>query len=234
MSSKKHAKRFYKVATIATLDHGFGVTLDGRNLRTPGKQLLILPNAHIAQLIADEWEAQDEYILPETMPVTRLMNVATERTADNRDALIAEVVKYAGTDLLCYHEDNLRVLAERQAKLWNPVLAWAEQTHGIMLKPVSGIVPTQQAAKSLSRTADFAAQQDNIKLTLLTHFTSTFGSAVLAIALIDGYLESDEALELSRLDELYQIELWGQDEEAAERSENILRETVALARILER
>ncbi len=233
MSSKKKAKRFYKEASVSTLDDGFGVKLDSRNLRTPGKQALIIPHLHIAQLIADEWNAQGEYILAETMAVTRLINVAIERTPDNRDGLISEVEKYAGTDLLCYREDNLRVLAERQTQLWDPVLAWAERAHGIILKPISGIVHMPQAQDSLSKAAEFAEQQNNIDLTLLAHFTASFGSAILAIALMEGYLTASKALELSRLDELYQIELWGQDEEAAERSDNISAEILALASILD-
>lgn len=233
MSSKKHAKRFYDTVSPVPQGEGYGVTLDKRNLRTPGKALLIVPRASWANLIATEWDAQDEFIRPETMPITRLINVALERTASNRDALIQEIRKYAGTDLLCYREDKLRVLAQRQEAQWTPVLDWAASTYGIKLQVQAGIIPASQSDKSLQKVQDYAALKTDIMLTLLAHLTASFGSAILAMAVMEGFVSPARGLELSRLDELYQIELWGQDEEAAERSDNIETEILALARLLE-
>lgn len=231
--SKKAAKRFYKTVNVTDVDGGYGVKLDSYALRTPGKKPLMLPSAHLAGLVAAEWDAQAEHIQPEIMPVTRLMNVAVERTPDMRDELVAEMRKYAGTDVLCYREDNLKVLTARQSERWDPVLNWVKTQHDVVLNVTSGIMAIGQPEDSLDKVAEFARQQDDIALTLLTHFTSVFSSAVLGITVLDGYKTAHQALALSRLDEHYQIELWGQDEEAQERADAIESETLALAKILE-
>lgn len=230
--SKMAAKRFYKTSHVERTDKGFIVKLDSYTLRTPGKKPLILPSEFLAQSVSAEWDAQGDMIKPETMPATRLLNVACERTPDNRDGLVAEVRKYAATDLLCYRETNLLILTERQTEHWDPVLDWVRDAHSVDLAVTQGVIAVTQSDASLDKAADYAALLDDIALTLLTHFTSVFGSAVLAMALLDGFLTADKALELSRLDELYQIELWGQDEEAEVRSKAIHTETLALAALL--
>jgi chaperone required for assembly of F1-ATPase len=96
------ASRFYKVVTVAPALGGYGVFLDGRALKTPGKLAFITRSEAHARLAAAEWEAQGEEINPQTMPITRLYNVAIERTPQQREAMVAEFKKYGGTDLLCY------------------------------------------------------------------------------------------------------------------------------------
>ena len=226
----RKAKRFYNDVTVCAVEGGYAVLLDGRQLKTPGKKTL-LTNQAIANFIAAEWDAQTEFILPETMPVTRLLNVAIERTPDNRDALVSEVRKYSGTDVLCYRSVD-RPLFDRQTRDWDPVLEWAKSTHGIALKSTTGIVAVTQDEASMDKVADYARQCCDVSLTLLTHFTAVFGSAVLAIAVMDTHLEAGKALSLSRLDELFQIERWGQDELANERSRDIEVETLALSKLI--
>ena len=205
--------------------------LDGRALKTPGKLALSAPHETIAQLIAAEWEAQEGEINPAAMPITRLLNVATERTPDNRDELITEARQYAGSDLLCYRAPQPKDLTARQAELWSPWLDWAGE-RGVELISVEGITATEQPAASLDAMADYAASLTDIALTLFVHFTAVFGSAVLAMAVMEGALTAGDALDLSRLDEQFQIEIWGEDEEAKLRTENITRDVLALAQIV--
>ncbi|MEN9856571.1 MAG: hypothetical protein RLZZ157_1697, partial [Pseudomonadota bacterium] len=70
-----HPRRFYKTVQVDETAHGFAILLDGRTPKTPAKNSLILPNAASARLVADEWEAQSESVIPATMPLTRLANV---------------------------------------------------------------------------------------------------------------------------------------------------------------
>ena len=226
----KKAKRFYDEVSVAEKSGGWIVKLDARELKTPGREALILSHSH-AILLAAEWDAQVDTIKPETMPVTRLLNVAAERTPINRDALIAEAAKYGGTDLLSYRSED-RPLFDRQTDAWDPVLAWAKTRHTIDLKTTVGIMAIDQDPKSLNQIADYAADLGNINLTLLLHFTAVLGSAVLAIAVIDRHLKCDAALDLSRLDEIFQIERWGQDEEAQERTDAMYAESQALAQLI--
>jgi len=202
LMAKKFAKRFYKQVSVAAAEGGWIVQLDGRTLKTPGKIILLVPTEKAAGLIALEWDAQTDYIRPELMPVTRLLNVAVEQTPDNRDALVAEARKYAGTDVLCYREGD-------------------------------ALIAIEQDEAALEAVADYARSLDNMHLTLFVHFVAVFGSAVLAMAVLKGHLTGEAAFDLSRLDELWQIRYWGEDEEARERIDGIRTEINALCKLLE-
>ena len=230
--AKKFAKRFYKDVTTTSANGGWLVQLDGRTLKTPGKITLLVSCETAAQLIAAEWDAQLEYIRPELMPVTRLLNVAVEQTPENRSALIAEARKYAGTDVLCYREGEVRLFAEEQALKWDPILDWAAE-QGVTLKITDSLMAVEQDDTALDAVADFARGLDNMHLTLFVHLVAVFGSAVLAMAVLKGYLTGEAAFDLSRLDELWQIKYWGEDEEAKERIDGIRTEINALYKLLE-
>lgn len=230
--AKKIAKRFYKDVTTAQGDGGWLVQLDGRTLKTPGKLTLLVPTEKIAALIAAEWDAQEEHIRPETMPVTRLLNVAVEQTPDNREALIAEARKYAGTDVLCYREGEVRLYKEHQAETWDPILDWAAE-QGAAFKTTESLIAISQDEKALDAVADFARSLPNMELTLFVHLVAVYGSAILAMAVLKSRLTGAEALELSRLAEIWQIKYWGQDELAEERTESIRKDTQALCELLE-
>ncbi len=225
------AKRFYKVVTVVPAGVDYAVHLDGRELKTPGKHALHVPSQALAELVAAEWDAQLDEINPASMPVTRLVNVATEQTPNNRDALITEARNYAGSDLLCYRAPAPKDLTERQAERWTPWLDWAER-RGIKLDITEGITAIPQTERSLNAVSDYAALLDDLYLTLFVHFTAVFGSAVLAMAVMERALPAEEAFELSRLDEVFQTELWGDDEEAAANRSALRAETIALAAIL--
>jgi chaperone required for assembly of F1-ATPase len=230
--AKKFAKRFYKDVTVKAGDGGWLVQLDGRTLKTPGKIVLLVPTEKAADLIAAEWDAQTEYIRPEVMPVTRLLNVAVEQTPENRDALVAEARKYAGTDVLCYREGEVRLHAEEQAAKWDPILGWAAE-QGVALKSTDTLTAIEQDEVALDAVANFARGLDDMHLTLFVHFVAVFGSAVLAMAVLKGHLTGEQAFDLSRLDELWQIKYWGEDEEARERIDGIRTEINALCKLLE-
>ncbi|WP_026941378.1 ATP12 family chaperone protein [Hellea balneolensis] len=230
--AKKAAKRFYKNVSTAEGEGGWLIQLDGRTLKSPGKLTLLVPTEKCAKLIAAEWDAQDEYIKPETMPVTRLLNVAVEQTPDNREALIAEARKYAGTDALCYREGEVRLYKEHQAVKWDPVLAWAAE-QGVALKTTESLIAIEQDKQALNSIADFARSLPDMQLTLFVHLVAVYGSAILAMAVLKSYLKGEEAFELSRLAEIWQIKYWGEDEEAKERTDGIRHEINALCELLE-
>ena len=229
--AKPKTKRFYKTAAAAPSGDRWAVLLDGRTLKTPGKLPLITQSETHAQLIAAEWDAQDDIIRPHLMPVTRLYNVALERTPENREALIAEVRKYAGTDLLCYRADFPRALNALQATRWDEWLKWA-RGHGIDLKTGEGVMAIAQDEAALDATAQMARSFPDLDLTLLAHLNAVYGSAVLALAVMKRALEAEAAYDLSRLDFDFQLEHWGEDEEAKELAELTRTEIAALSQLL--
>lgn len=228
----KAAKRFYELSEIARLENGFGVHLDGRQLKTPGKKPLIVETEFVAGLIAAEWDAQVDLIKPETMPVTRLVNVSIELTPGNRDRLALEARNYAETDLLCYRAESPLELRLRQAELWDPILDWASK-RGISLTTTHSVLAIPQNDATLDRVEEFAKGLGDLDLTLFIHLVAVYGSAILSLAVMERHLDGSQGFELSRLDNLYQIEQWGEDEEAAEISANLEAEIVALCKILE-
>lgn len=231
--AKRLAKRFYEQVTATQAeDEGWAILLDGRRLKTPGKLALGIPNAAIAELVRAEWDAQTEQIDPSKMPVTRLLNVASERTPENRDDIVSEARRYAETDLLCFREQTVRILRERQAQAWDSWLDWAAR-RGVVLRVATGALAVNQEAASLDGVATYAAGLDDLRLTLFAHFGAVYSSSVLGMAVMERALGAEAAFDLSRIDEVYQIEMWGQDEEAGEIIDDLRAETLAISRVLE-
>jgi len=217
MDKVTRPRRFYAKADISAQDaSGFSVTLDGRLLRTPARQALILPTSALAQAIADEWNAQGETLDLQRMTLTRLANVALDRTPDTRPALIEELIRYFETDLVCYLSPDSSALRLRQDKVWGPLRQWIGQSLSITLIPVEGILASPQPQASLEAARAYASTRDDFRLTGLNWAAALFGSAVLASGLEQGHLSALDAFTAACLDEDWQAEQWGRDEEAAQ------------------
>ena len=225
--SKKLAKRFYKTVSVEAQGKSFIVKLDQYTLKTPGKKTLTFARRDHAEYVAKEWESQIETIRPESMPCTRLFNVAVERTPDTRNDVIREGVKYAGTDLLCYREGGETALSRHQSEHWDPLLDWANGL-GISLKPTASFIAIEQTDEALHAVRACLSKLDDLRLTLAVHFIATLGSAVLGLAVIKQHISAKEAFRLSRLDELWQIMQWGEVDDAKDRADEIEAELIAL------
>ena len=229
---KKLNKRFYKDVTVGGEEGAWRVLLDGMQLRTPGKIKLAVPSKSLVEVLAAEWAAQVEHINPSVMPVTRLVNVAIEQTPDRRGDLIAEARRYAETDLVCYRAPQPRILKERQAAAWDEWRAWGAAI-GVDLVTTESLQAIAQKESSLQAVEDFAAALDDLRLTLFVHLIAVYGSVILAMAVMRSALSGEAAFDLSRIDAIYQIELWGEDEEQADITTALRLETRALTHILE-
>ncbi len=221
-------RRFYKTAAVVITETGFGISLDDRPLKTPGKSPLVVPTNAAAQMIAEEWAAQGEHIQFAAMPATRHAWTAVDRIVESRVAVAEEVARYAGSDLLCYFAGEPQSLVDRQAAQWGPILDWAETELGSRFERTTGINAVAQPTQTLLRIEALALDLDDFRLAALAYAGALFGSSILALALIRGRLSGQDAFELSRLDEAFQEELWGQDAEAAERTEQLRGEALVL------
>jgi chaperone required for assembly of F1-ATPase len=223
-------RRFYKAAAVAAVEGGYGVKLDGRDLRGPKGVQLALPTEALAQLVAEEWAAQGEHLELATMHATRLANTAVESVPRAREATADQVAQYAASDLVCYFAEGPAELVEREAALWGPVLDRLEAEEELRFVRAAGVVHRAQPPETLAEIKALALALDDFTLTGLAFGTALFGSAVLAIALARGWLAGAEAFDLSRLDEAWQEEKWGVDAEAAERAARLREEAVLLER----
>jgi chaperone required for assembly of F1-ATPase len=206
-------KRFYREAAVVPQEGGFGVALDGKPIRTPAKRVLIVPTRAIAEAVASEWHGQGPTIRRDAMRLTRLACTALDRVESQRAALFAELLGYAGTDLLCYRAGEPASLVARQAAAWDPLLAWAAARFGARLVVTQGIRPIEQPAESLARLEVALAALDPFRLAALHLGAGASGSLVIALALVEGRLDAVEAFAAAQIDEGFQIERWGRDAE---------------------
>ncbi|PCD75996.1 ATP12 family chaperone protein [Pseudothioclava arenosa] len=209
------AKRFWKEASVCPVEGGYAVQLDGRSVKTPAKAALVLPTEAMAAAIAAEWDAQEEKVNPATMPVTRSANAAIDKVATQFAEVAALIAEYGGTDLLCYRAEAPEDLVTRQAAVWDPLLDWAEAELGVRLEVTAGVLPRAQSEAALMRLHALVSEVDPFRMAALHDLVGITGSLVLGLAVARGRIGAGEAWVLSRIDEDWQAEQWGEDEEAS-------------------
>lgn len=210
------ARRFWTEATVTPVGQGFTVHLDARPVRTPLKAPLILPTEGLAQAVAAEWQAQTATVNPATMPFTRTANSAIDTVTPQFDAVVDMLAAYGGTDLLCYRATGPEALIARQVAAWDPMLDWAAQALGAPLRTTRGVMHIDQPADSLAALDAAVRALSPFELAAFHDLVAISGSLVLGLAVARQRLTPQEAWALSRVDENWQIELWGADEDAAE------------------
>ena len=227
-------KRFYTEVTTAVSEGSFGLLLDGKPVRTPAKALLALPTRPLAEAIAAEWRAQTDLIEPDTMPLTKLANTAIDGVAHNLDATIAEIAKFAETDLVCYRAGTPAALVAAQAAHWDPILTFARDALGARFICSEGIVYVEQPESA--RRAIFLAVETiargaagALRLAALSVMTSLTGSVLAALAVTRETLSEDQAWAAAHVDEDYQIRQWGTDADAVDRRGRRWRDMQAAA-----
>ena len=222
-------KRFYKLVTVETGDDGFIVLLDGRTIKTPLRAELILPTQAVADAVAAEWQAQGEDVEADKMPMTRYATTSIDRVKTDRPEVNEIVAAYAGHDLLCYRADeaNLRQVQDDQ---WQPLLDWAAQAFDTELIVTSGIVSVEQPQSAMDRLKSRVVALSDGELAALHILTSLTGSLILALAVALGEIDVDQAWQAAIVDETFQAEKWGQDNEAEQRHRNMRVELEAAYR----
>jgi chaperone required for assembly of F1-ATPase len=224
-------KRFYTRAGVAESTGGFAVTLDDKPIRTPSGRQVTLPGREIADAVAAEWEAQQEFLDPLTMPLTRFANSVVDAVGDRADAVAEDIAKYFHSDLLFYRAGYPEVLVAREATHWDPVLFWAADALGAHFILAEGIVHVRQPDSAIA-AARAALPSDPWSLAALHVVTTLTGSALLALALLRGVLDQDQVWAAAHVDEDWNSEKWGVDEEVAARRAARLVDFRAAARIL--
>jgi chaperone required for assembly of F1-ATPase len=224
-------KRFYAHAGVAEEPIGFAITLDDKPIRTPSGRQVVAPTREIADAIAGEWEAQQETINPMTMPLTRLANSVTDGVVDRVDDVAADVAKYFQSDLLFYRAGNPETLVAREAAHWDPVLFWAADTLGAHFILAEGIVHVSQPDSAVA-AARAALPGDAWSIAALHVITTLTGSVLLALALLRGAIDADQVWAAAHVDEDWNTEKWGIDEEVAARRAARLLDFRAAASVL--
>lgn len=212
-------KRFWKETAYEASDGGFKVLLDGRGVKTPAKASLVVPTKAMAKAVVAEWDAQEGEIDPTGMPVTRSVNAAIDKVAVQHAEVADMLAEYGGSDLLCYRATTPEELIARQAEAWDPLLDWAAETFDARLKPVAGVMFEAQDADALSKLSAKTHDFDNFELAAFHDLVGISGSLIIGFAATRDLHPIETLWNLSRIDEQWQEDQWGRDDEAAEEAE---------------
>lgn len=210
-------KRFYREAVAVRGDDGWHVALDGRRVKTQGGRALAVPTEAAAQMLAEEWAAQGEEIDPSSFRHRDLADYALDIVAPDAEAAIAALLRYAETDTLCYRADPDEPLWKRQQEVWEPLLAACEAREGVRFQRVSGVMHRAQDAATLEKLRERLAGLDPFTLAALTTLASLAASLTIGLAALAPEADGDALWNAANLEEDWQAERWGQDEEAAAR-----------------
>nr|WP_321456672.1 ATP12 family protein [uncultured Cohaesibacter sp.] len=215
-------KRFYKDVAVGSEESEQGqplycVLLDGRKVKSPAKKTVCVPKRSLAEALVMEWHKQEKEINPAFMPLTRLINSIIDGVEDARDAMITEILAYLNNDFICYPASHPERLVQRQKDHWHPVLDHAEEALGGRFVQASGILAVEQSPVMGACLRAMWADLDIYQLGALHSIMTLTGSALLAFALWDGFLDADAVWNAAMVDEDWNIELWGEDEEATKR-----------------
>lgn len=236
-SEKPLPRKFYKQASfeVEKTSDGlatYAITLDGRPVRTPAKAGLIVSTQALAEAIAKEWNDQVEQIRPDTMPFTQIAGTAIDRVGPNIDQVRADALGYASTDLVCYRAEQPEDLVRDQAATWQPILDWIARSYDAPLVTTKGVMAVDQPQESLAALERVIERQSHFELTAFSILAGCLGSLVLALAVRDGERTPEKAWRAAFLDEMWQAERWGEDQEATDRRSAILKEVENASRFI--
>lgn len=227
-------ERFYeKVSVERNPNDTYGVRLDGKPVNTPMGARLASTSKELVEAVAAEWDAQEDEIRPEEMPLTQLLNTAIDRVKNNQMQIVDAVLEFMKAELICYRADDDVLLAQRQEGIWSSLLDWMEDTYGVRLKVTRGIRHVEQDEKDIDLLRGQMSTFSDEWLTALQACVGVTGSLVISLALLEGRLDAENAFQAAELDALYQAEQWGLDELAKKRHDAMREELAASKRFAE-
>lgn len=207
-------KRFYKAATAVAADGGWSILLDGRPVRTPARALLVLPTAALGSAVAQEWACQGEDIDPASMAMTGIANAAIDHVMPDPGAFSAPIAAYGESDLTCYRADGPEPLVVRQAEQWQPLIDWAQARYDVIFRVTSSIVHVPQPTETVARLGEAVRALDPFLLAPLSPLVSMSGSLIIGLAVLERAFPVAQLWQAAELDELWQAEQWGDDDQA--------------------
>lgn len=207
-------KRFYTDVSVASQDGGWRVLLDGRPIKSVGGRLQVAPSEGLARVLAQEWAEQGDEIDPTRFLYRDMTDYAIDVVGPDRDQAIRELLPYGETDTLCYRAEPGDALRREQDLVWEPLLAAAEARHGLQFERIGGIMHHPQPAGTLARLETLLTTQDDFALAALRNLAGLAASLVIGLSALDDAAAADALWNAASLEEDWQAERWGRDEEA--------------------
>ena len=226
-------RRFWKAVVLEPEADAWTVRLDDRPLRTPARAALLLPTRALGEAVAEEWRSAGATVDPRSMPMTGLANSAIDRIAPDKSAFASGLARYAEADLACYRSEWPPELVERQAEVWDPLLAWARRSFDVDFVTTSGLLHVPQPTATVDRLAHEVTVIDAFRLAGLSPLVTIGGSLIAALAVLQKSMTPEEAWQAVSIDERWQLDRWGSDAEAVTALENRRADFMAAASFLE-
>lgn len=208
-------KRVYKVASHTKTEDGWVVQLDGKSVKTPSGQPLAAPNRAIADAIVCEWSGQKDDIVPDSMPVTQILNTAIDRMRE-RDAMTKTLLGYLDTDLLCYRVKEPLELSKRQKEVWDRWLTWFDEHFESPLDVTFGIEALKQDSDTHKQIWNYIEALDEYYFAVLQIVTALSGSIVLGLAFLENEAGPEDIFNAAELEEIYHAQIAGEDVHGAD------------------
>jgi chaperone required for assembly of F1-ATPase len=225
-------QRFWRQASVYTIAGNYGLQLDDVPRLTPANHEYLCPTAALAAALAQEWQDAPEKFNPRHMPLTQLVATTHDMVAPKRAAIIAGLLGYAHSDMLCFWAAEPAALAARQTEIWQPYLTWAADHYGIVFVPTHNLQPPTPSPAPLATLQAIITALSNHQLTALHQISDLTSSVLLGLALITGWRTGAAIYQAAELDALYQAEHWGADDEATHRQHSIQKDILDCERFV--
>lgn len=163
--------------------------------------------------------------------MTERMQKLTADVAAHRSEIIDKLVQYSLTDMLFFwsNEEDLIKLQETQ---WQPLLNWAKAEFETRFEITHELnVPEQQPGSGI-RLRLFMEHLSDKELAAFYVAATNTRSVLLAAALVKGRINAEQAFKAAFLEELYQAEAWGPDEEAEKKRGEMKQELLEVEKFL--
>lgn len=210
-------KRFYKTVAVEPAEGGWRVLLDTRGIRTAGGHPQIVPSRDLAEAMADEWEAQGSEIDSTAFVLRDMTDFTIDVVANDRTGTIRDLLPYAETDTLCYRAEPEEAFHQRQLEVWEPLIIDAEARWGVRFERIGGVMHRPQPTATIDRMETLLTEKSDFDLAALNTLASLAASLVIAMAALMPGADAEALWNAANLEEDWQIALWGEDYEAAER-----------------
>jgi chaperone required for assembly of F1-ATPase len=210
-------KRFYKDVSIKNTHGQYTILLDGREILTPKKNILVSPSLYCAKRILVEWESQEKFVDYNNMPITRVSFTVTDINKSELEEIISNIIYTLKADLILYRASHPKELHLRQRENWDHIVDYHYKINGYKFNKTDSIQYVLQPESSISGITKILNNYSDIENILIHNCTKILGSCLITLACKDNYINPEKSWVIANIDDTWQEEKWGKDDEKIKR-----------------
>ena len=215
-------RKFWKTVKVKkNSSNSYEILLDKNVLKTPLQKDLIIQNSKIAEEIYKEWNQDTNILDTDAMIFYGIISTSIDKISNDRILYINDILDFVDTDLICYRAEGPNDLVQWQSKNWDPILLKVEKYINNKIDVFKGIMPLKQNKGIKFKITKFLTKFSDLEIIALHKITNITGSIFLSLCILNNDIIKEKVFELSHLDELWQAENWGYEEEASKNREKI-------------